>query len=160
MPSYIILNSKASHDYQGSRKQNALKKALHLFHYKSVSSARMYSPRSAWKKWEKIKSANFICQSAVQILHLVECNNVHGVRVPALRGGFCSHPKPNGQVSHAVHDHTLVPEEGRDLKGSNLQKCLLWSVLRDPAQPTFHNVMPIQELLLCRSFHPDLREKF
>ena len=114
MPSYIILNSKASHDYQGSRKQNALKKALHLFHYKSVSSARMYSPRSAWKKWEKIKSANFICQSAVQILHLVECNNVHGVRVPALRGGFCCHPKPNGQVSHAVHDHTLVPEKGKN----------------------------------------------
>ena len=57
-----------------------------------------------------------MCQSTHQILHLVECNNVHGVCVPALRGGFCCHPKPNGQVSHAVHNHTLVPEEGKELR--------------------------------------------
>ena len=49
---------------------------------------------------------------------------------------------------------------GQRIKGSNVQNCILWSVLRDPAQPTFHDMMPIQELLLCRSFHPDLREKF
>ena len=49
---------------------------------------------------------------------------------------------------------------GQRFERSNLYKCLLWSVLRDPAQPTFHNVMPIQELLLYRSFHPDLRNFF
>ena len=42
-------------------KNKMRKKALHLFHYKSVSSARMYSPKSAWKNWEKIKSADIIC---------------------------------------------------------------------------------------------------
>ena len=65
---------------------------------------------------------------------------MHGVCVPALGGGLSRHTKPQRQVTHTVHNHTLV----------------LGSVLCDPPQPGLHHMVPVQELLLGTGLHPDL----
>ena len=75
--------------------------------------------------------------------------------MPALRGGLGCHSKPNGQVSHAMHYHTLVPLWREKLEGQK-KVAILGGVFCDSAQPTLHDVVTIQELLLCRSLHPNL----
>ena len=155
LPLHFELQSFSRSNVVQVPKTKCVKKALRLFLYKSVSSARMYSPKSACKNWEKINSADFVHQSAPGGMQ--QCS--WGPRACTPRW-LLQPPQTQwaGQPCCArSHPGTWG---GQEFEGSNLQKCSLWSVLRDPAQPTFHNVMPIQELLLCRSFHPDLREKF
>ena len=71
---------------------------------------------------------------------LVETHDGHWVRVTAIRRGFSGDPESQRQVTHRVHDNTLV----------------LVRVFRDPAKPRFDHIVSVEKLLLGRRLQPDL----